>query len=66
MVQNPGVSLAEAEEAAKQFVDRKRLSRMKKAIVGDGYLELVKLKNKLGMLLISFSKHNVLIYISIG
>ena len=67
MIRNPGVSLAEAEETAKQFVDRKRLSRVKKAIVGDGYSELVKLKNKLGML-ISFSKHDVLIvvYISIG
>ena len=46
-----GAPLEEVEQTANQFIDRKRLSRVKKAIVGDGYSELAKMKKQIGMLI---------------
>ena len=41
--------LLEVERTANQFIDRKRLSRVKKKLVGDRYEAVAKMKKERGM-----------------
>ena len=41
--------LSEVERTANQFIDRKRLSRVKKKLVGDRYEAVAKMKKERGM-----------------